>query len=734
MVAAGARATRRRTERDRDRARRRRVRAARVLRLRHRHADDRRARGRRGAPRQLPHHRAVLADARLPAHRPQPPLRRDGTRRRPGHRLSGSPGHHRPPMASSPRPWRRRAMPRYAVGKWHLTPEDETDMAASRRTWPIARGFQRWYGYHGGETHQFVPTLYQDNQWVPPASARRRLPPQRGSGRSRDRVPRRSARRRPGPAVLPLPRDGCMPFAAPRAAGLDRTVRGQLRPRLGRVARADVRPPTSLGLLPEGTELSPRPPWVPAWDDLSADEQEVAARFMECFAAFLSHADAQIGRVLDFVEPGSVCSTTRSSYWCPTTGRRPKAARSARSTTRACGTGSLPVGPSSTPGSTRSVGRPRTTTTRGAGPWRATRRSVVGSARCTKAASPIRASCGGPPASPRRGESAATTRTPSMCCRRCWTWSATSARAHRRRRPVADRGGELRRGARRRRRRGTRTTQYFEMLGSRAIYHDGWKAVTFKPLAAMYDDGIDPDAPFDDDRWELYHVAVDFSECHDLRGRGARAARGDGRAVVAGGPVAPGAASRQPPAGGVEAATHPSPRTVAYTSTSRAGRPCPNPSRSTSAIARTRLSSMSTCPPASRSTGCCSPRAPCSAAGASSWSTARCATSTTSRASSGTGSTRAPTVPPVGISSASSSPGPPTSQGRSPAGRRRGRGRGRDPVLDAGAVLDHRFRAHVWLRGRSRRVRRLRRAPPLHRHDPAGRRRRQRPALPGPQS
>jgi arylsulfatase len=62
----------------------------------------------------------------------------------------------------------------------------------------------------------------------------------------------------------------------------------------------------------------------------------------------------------------------------------------------------------------------------------------------------------------------------------------------------------------------TRTTQHFEMLGSRAIYHDGWKAVTFKPLGPMYDDGLDPDAPFDEDRWELYHVAEDHSECHDL--------------------------------------------------------------------------------------------------------------------------------------------------------------------------------------------------------------------------
>src|SRR5579883_7627 len=56
-----------------------------------------------------------------------------------------------------------------------------------------------------------------------------------------------------------------------------------------------------LGVLAPGTRLSPRPPWVPAWDELEPEDQRVAARFMECFAGFLSHADAQIGRVLDFL-------------------------------------------------------------------------------------------------------------------------------------------------------------------------------------------------------------------------------------------------------------------------------------------------------------------------------------------------------------------------------------------------------------------------------------------------
>jgi arylsulfatase len=62
----------------------------------------------------------------------------------------------------------------------------------------------------------------------------------------------------------------------------------------------------------------------------------------------------------------------------------------------------------------------------------------------------------------------------------------------------------------------TRRTQYFEMLGSRAIYDDGWKAVAWKALGPLYSPDDDPDMPFEDDVWELFHVAEDFSESHDL--------------------------------------------------------------------------------------------------------------------------------------------------------------------------------------------------------------------------
>ncbi len=61
----------------------------------------------------------------------------------------------------------------YAVGKWHLSPEDETNMAGSRATWPLGRGFDRWYGFHGGETHQFVPGALPRQPRRAPAAHRR---------------------------------------------------------------------------------------------------------------------------------------------------------------------------------------------------------------------------------------------------------------------------------------------------------------------------------------------------------------------------------------------------------------------------------------------------------------------------------------------------------------------------------------------------------------------------------
>ena len=126
----------------------------------------------------------------------------------------------------------------YAVGKWHLTPDDETHMAASRASWPLARGFDRWYGFHGGETHQFVPSLYHDNHSVlPPAR------PEDGYHLSADLADRAigflgdlRAVDADRPFFCYFATGAChSPHHAPQ--GMDRALPRSLRRRMGRVAR-----------------------------------------------------------------------------------------------------------------------------------------------------------------------------------------------------------------------------------------------------------------------------------------------------------------------------------------------------------------------------------------------------------------------------------------------------------------------------------------------------------------
>ncbi len=52
------------------------------------------------------------------------------------------------------------------VGKWHLCPDDEMNVASTRRNWPSGRGFERWYGFLGAETNQWYPDLVHDNHPV----------------------------------------------------------------------------------------------------------------------------------------------------------------------------------------------------------------------------------------------------------------------------------------------------------------------------------------------------------------------------------------------------------------------------------------------------------------------------------------------------------------------------------------------------------------------------------------
>ncbi len=406
----------------------------------------------------------------------------------------------------------------YAVGKWHLTPEEETHAAAPRHSWPLGRGFDRWYGFHGGETHQFVPALQHDNHPVaPPASI------EDGYHLSADLADRAigfvadlRAVEPDRPFFLYLATGAChSPHHAP-AEWIER-YRGRFDRGWDEWRTQTFERQIAAGLLPPGTALPDRPSWVPAWDDLSPDERRVAARFMECFAAFLSYTDDQLGRVLAFLDETGDRDGTIVVVVSDNGASAEGGATGSLNDVRIRNVDGTPVEElvariDELGGPAVHNNYPWGWTMAGNTPFRRWKREVHEGG----VADPFVVSWRGGDVEPggvRRQFTHAIDVMPTLL-----ELLGVDSPDEIRRVPQSRIDGVsvadlLPAGGAHRPER--HTTQHFEMLGSRAIYHDGWKAVTFKPIAPLYDDGLDWNAPFTDDRWELYHVRVDPTEVHD---------------------------------------------------------------------------------------------------------------------------------------------------------------------------------------------------------------------------
>lgn len=399
----------------------------------------------------------------------------------------------------------------YAVGKWHLTPEDECHLAASRARWPLGRGFERFYGFFSGETHQFSPALISDNHQVTPPRSY-----EDGYHLTEDLVDRGIEFVKDLRAI-----DPAKPFFMYFCTGACHSPHQSPRPWIDRYRGHfdrgwDVWREETLarqkasGLLPAHTQLSPRPDWVPAWETLSADEKRVYTRFMECFAGFLSHTDHHLGRLFAFLrETGDFDNT----LICVVSDN----------------------GASSEGGPTGSLND--------VGPWNQAPRATVAQALARLD------EIGGP----------------RIHNNYPWGWTVAGNTPFRRwKREVHEGGvcdplivswprgiavrGEVRsqfvhvvdlaptalevagiaapavlNGYEQRPLDGTsfaytfgtaeaperHETQYFEMFGCRALYHRGWKAVCYHPIQQS-EPGLDAVT------WELYDLNADPSECNDL--------------------------------------------------------------------------------------------------------------------------------------------------------------------------------------------------------------------------
>jgi arylsulfatase len=405
----------------------------------------------------------------------------------------------------------------YAVGKWHLTPPEETSMAAPRDRWPLGKGFERFYGFLGCESDQYYPDLVSDNhQAAPPRS------PEDGYHLSEDLADKaiefitdlvNAAPEKPFFLYFGL--GAChTPHQVPREF-IER-YRGKFDEGWDTWRQKVYKRQLCSGLLPAGTDLSDRPDWVPAWQSLTTIERRTAARLMEVYAAFLAHADAQIGRVVSFLRKigrfdNTVVIVTSDNGASPEGGRHGTVAN-----TRYLN--GVPDTAEEIDRHLNELGGPATYPHYPFGwawagncplkRWKQetheggiTVPMIVSWPRGIRNPSTIRrqfihaidvaptliaingigepAAIRGVPQSPMHGRSFAT--------------ALVDADAP-----------------------SPRRLQYFESRGCRAVYYDGWKAVAYHPRVGASWDGSDPDLPFSEDRWELYHIESDFSETVDL--------------------------------------------------------------------------------------------------------------------------------------------------------------------------------------------------------------------------
>lgn len=215
----------------------------------------------------------------------------------------------------------------FAIGKWHLTPEEECNMASTRIRWPLGRGFDRYYGFLGGETDQWYPDLISDSHPQEPSHS-----PKEGYHLSMDLADRAISFIRDNVSIAPekpwmlyfCPGAGHAPHQVPKEWA-DK-YKGLFDMGYEKLREQTLSIQIKMGLIPQGTELPPLnpnndikgpdgQPWpqldtVRSWESLSENEKKLFCRMAEVYAGFVSYTDYHIGRILDYLEQSGQLENT----------------------------------------------------------------------------------------------------------------------------------------------------------------------------------------------------------------------------------------------------------------------------------------------------------------------------------------------------------------------------------------------------------------------------------------
>ena len=400
-----------------------------------------------------------------------------------------------------------------AFGKYHETPPWEVSVSGPYDRWPTGSGFDKFYGFIGGETNQWAPAIYDGVvrveqpqtpnyhfttdmtdkaiQWV---SAQKSLTPDK-------------------PFYLYFATGAThAPHHAPKE--WIEKYKGQFAGGWDKLREETFERQKKGGIIPANTKLTPRPKEIPAWDDMSAEQKRLFERQMETFAGFAEHTDNEVGRLVAQLDKLGALENTLFFYIVGDNGSSAEGGpegtyNEMMALNGIVGKADQMMGhienwgdPTTFPhfaiGWAWATNSPFQWTKQVASHFGGTRNGMVLHwPKGVKAKGEIRSqfhhvidvaptaleAAGIPQPKVVNGINQRPMDGVSML------YSTDDAKA-------ADR----------------RKTQYFEMFANRAIYHDGWVACTRHSIPWL----LAENPPIKDDVWELYHVDEDFSEADNL--------------------------------------------------------------------------------------------------------------------------------------------------------------------------------------------------------------------------
>jgi arylsulfatase A-like enzyme len=400
-----------------------------------------------------------------------------------------------------------------AFGKYHETPPWEISVSGPLDRWPTHSGFDKFYGFIGGETNQWAPLVYDGTTQV-------EIPKDPNYHFTTDMTNQAISWVRFQQALTPD-----KPFMIYFATGATHAphhapkeyidkYKGKFDEGWDKVREETLERQKKMGLVPQNAVLAPRPTDIKAWESLSADEKKLFAHQMEVYAGFGEHTDHEIGRLYDAIDDLGVIDNTVFIYIVGDNGA------SAEGTMNGLFNeytyfNAIPEtvpemlkhydewgGPNTYPhyaaGWAVAMDSPFSYTKQVASDFGGTRNGIVISwPKGIKAKGEIRSqfthvidiaptvyeACKIPAPKTVDGIQQDPIEGTSML------YSFDNAKAKER-----------------------HTTQYFEMFGNRAIYHDGWYARTIHRPAWKQK----PDTSLKDDSWDLYNSSDDFSLSNNL--------------------------------------------------------------------------------------------------------------------------------------------------------------------------------------------------------------------------